>query len=500
MMAPMLLNNDKYEHARQTRDPRFDGRFFVGVLTTGIYCRPVCPVRVPKKENVQLYPTAAAAAEAGFRPCLRCRPETSPGTPAWQGSSWKVSRALQLIERGLVDDGSIDELAEQLDIGARQLSRLFKQHIGASPVTVAQTRRLHFAKQLIDETDLPMTDICFAAGFGSVRRFNAVFRSVYDRTPLALRKGRKGEIKPDSSILIPLSYRPPFDWRAMLGFLSTRAVPGMEAVSEDSYSRTISLEGKTGDFCARFSNNENRLWLSIRFPDTRQLLRIVDQVRRLFDLRADSNEIDRYLGRDPQLKPLIKNYPGLRVPGCWDGLEIAVRAVIGQQVSVKGASTLMARVVERLGSSYSADGGKLYRVFPTPSQLINGDLNGLGITGLRIEAIKTLARQVEAGQLLMDGRMDTETFVRNICQIKGIGEWTGQYIALRALNDPDAFPHGDLVLQQVGGWPGDRLTAKQLLENAEAWKPWRAYAVMLLWKLAQQVKQQGTNQLRLKSG
>lgn len=492
MMAPMLLNNDDFEHARQTRDPRFDGRFFVGVLTTGIYCRPVCPVRVPKKENVRLYPTAAAAAEAGFRPCLRCRPESSPGTPAWQGSSWKVSRALQLIERGLMDDGSVEELADQLDIGPRQLTRLFKQHIGASPVTVAQTRRLHFAKQLIDETDLSMTDICFAAGFGSLRRFNAVFQSVYGRAPMALRLARKSGAAASidsTAIVIPLAYRPPFDWRAMLAFLSTRAVPGMEVVGEDSYARAIQLDGKCGEFSVRFATDAPRLWLSIRFPDTRQLLRIVDQVRRLFDLRADSDEIDRYLAQDQKLKPLVKRFPGLRVPGCWDGLEVAVRAVIGQQVSVKGASTLMARIVERLGSAYTSETPGLYRVFPTPAQLIEGDFNNLGITGLRIEAIRELARMSKHGELLMDGRMDTQAFVSAVCSVKGIGEWTAQYIALRALNDPDAFPHGDLVLQQVAGLPGGRLTAKQLLIMAETWKPWRAYAVILLWRQAQALKQ-----------
>lgn len=488
MMHPMLLNNDNYEHARQTRDPRFDGRFFVGVLTTGIYCRPVCPVRVPKKENVQLYPTAAAAAEAGFRPCLRCRPESSPGTPAWQGSSWKVSRALQLIERGLADDGSIDALATQLEIGPRQLSRLFKQHIGASPVAVAQTRRLHFAKQLIDETNLSMTEICFAAGFGSVRRFNALFKSVYDRTPLALRKGRRHPLPSDSGINIPLRYRPPFDWRAMLAFLATRAVPGMEVVGADFYTRSICLDGQCGEFTVHFSVTDNCVLLNIRFPNTRQLLRIVDQVRRLFDLRADSDEIDRYLARDRQFRSLVKKFPGVRVPGCWDGMEIAVRAIIGQQVSVKGASTLMARLVKRLGADYRSETAGLYRVFPDTDSLIDGDFDGLGITGLRIQSIRDLAQMGSRQELPMDGRMDTESFVRQVCSIKGIGEWTAQYIALRALNDPDAFPHGDLVLQKIAGLPGERLSARQLLDKAERWRPWRAYAVMLLWKQAARLK------------
>ncbi|MFM1896378.1 MAG: hypothetical protein RLZZ385_1452 [Pseudomonadota bacterium] len=487
-----LLNSDELEQARQTRDPRFDGRFFVGVLTTGIYCRPVCPVRIPRKENVQLYPTAAAAAEAGFRPCLRCRPETSPGTPAWLGSSWKVSRALQLIDRGLVDDGSLDQLAAQLEVGTRQLSRLFKKHIGASPVSVAQTRRLHFAKQLIDDTDLTMTEICFAAGFGSVRRFNALFQSVYGRSPSRLRGSRGRLPRSEAGIALDLRYRPPFDWRSMLDFFALRAIPGVECVGDSSYQRTISRHGKAGVIRVDFHGTDNRVRLQVDFPDTSQLLPIVEQVRCLFDLRADSLEIQGALAQDPLLAPLVECYPGLRVPGCWDGLEVAIRAVLGQQVSVKGASTLMARLVQRLGTPLNGpaeDGqGGPIRVFPSPQHLLDGDYSGLGITGQRIDAIKTLARQVLDGSLLIDGSLETAPFVDAITRIKGIGTWTAQYIALRALNDPDAFPDGDLVLQQVAGWPGPRLSARQLAARSQPWKPWRAYAVMLLWKHAQALR------------
>ena len=488
MSTALLLNTDELEQARQTRDPRFDGRFFVGVLTTGIYCRPVCPVRIPRKENVQLYATAAAAAEAGFRPCLRCRPETSPGTPAWMGSSWKVSRALQLIERGLVDEGSLEDLATRLEVGPRQLSRLFNKHLGASPVSVAQTRRLHFAKQLIDDTDLTMTEICYAAGFGSVRRFNALFRNVYGRSPSQLRGRGATRAAPQSGISLTLRYRPPFDWRSMLQFFALRAIPGVELVGPDSYRRTISHEGKPGTIAARFHESDNTVRLTVDFPDTAQLLPIVDQVRRLFDLRADSLEIERALGDDPLLGAIIKRHPGLRVPGCWDGLEVAVRAVLGQQVSVKGASTLMARLVQRLGSDLPAGEPGLEKVFPDPRQLMAGNYDGLGITGQRIEAIKTLASQVADGSLAIDGVLDTEQFIDRITRIKGIGSWTARYIALRALNDPDAFPDGDLVLQQVAGWPGPRLSAKQLAARAASWKPWRAYAVMLLWKQAQSLR------------
>jgi len=500
----MLLNPDDYEDARQSRDPRFDGRFFVGVLTTGIYCRPVCPVRVPKKENVQLYPSAAAAAAAGFRPCLRCRPESSPGTPAWSGSSWKVSRALQLIDRGYLDDGSVDDLAQQLEVGSRQLSRLFQSHLGASPVEVAQTRRLHFAKKLIDETTMPLAEVCFAAGFGSVRRFNAVFQQTYQRSPRQLRESRRNVSHARSlpgndsgtALQITLSYRPPFNWRAMLAFLAYRAIPGVEHVGEDSYARTFSLNGQAGHFIARFDTERPAIHLQIASSESGQLYHIIDRIRSLFDLRADSTLIDGSFAKDKLLGKGVQENPGLRVPGCWDGFEVAVRAILGQQVTVKAASTLVARVAERYGQRYESEHGpeSLTHVFPTPDVLAAAELDGIGIVGSRISAIKTLADKVAAGEIIMDCTVSTESFIERICAIKGIGEWTAQYIAMRALSDPNAFPHSDLILRRAAvaenyvSKPGRTsgkelitLTPKQLLERASDWQPWRAYAVILLW-------------------
>lgn len=479
----MLLNNEIYEDARQSRDPRFDGRFFVGVLTTGIYCRPVCPVRVPKKENVQLYKSAAAAAAAGFRPCLRCRPETSPGTPAWAGSSWKVSRALQLIDQGFLDDRSVEELAQQIEVGARQLSRLFQNHLGASPVEVAQTRRLHFAKQLLDETSMSLTDICFAAGFGSVRRFNAVFSTTYGRSPKQLRElSRRNKTTDVPGIVLRFHYRPPYDWRALLEFLAYRSIPGVEDVSATSYARTIALDGKTGDFEIEFIDGKHAVDVRINFPDSRQLYHIVDRVRSLLDLRADSAQIDRYLARDKLLKPMVKRFPGLRVPGCWDGFEVAVRAILGQQVTVKAASTLVSRIAARYGKPYVCNNPKLTHVFPSAATLCDADMDNMGIVGQRIAAIRQVAAHVAANTLRIDRRTDTEDFVQGICVIKGIGEWTAYYIAMRALGDPDAFPYSDLILRRAAAAPDTELTSKQLLQRATAWQPWRAYAVILLWR------------------
>ncbi len=393
-----------------------------------------------------------------------------------------MSLALQLIEKGLVDDGSVDRLADELGISPRQLSRLFKLHLGASPLAVAQTRRLHFAKQLIDETSLPMAEIAFAAGFGSLRRFNAVLKSTYKMTPLQLRRRVRSLPSVDGEIRITLNYRPPFDWRALLAFLAVRAIPGVESITADSYSRSIDLHGQRGEFELKFIAGKNTAILAIQFPDSRQLLAIVDQVRKLFDLRANSSDIEQHLARDKLLAPLLRANPGLRVPGCWNGFEVAVRSIVGQQVSVKAASTLMARIAASHGVPYQSTNSGLTRLFPSASVLVEADLSGLGITGQRIAAIRDIARLVLNGELVIDGSMPTEQFAERICQIKGIGEWTAQYIALRALNDPDAFPHGDLILQRAAGKAGKALTAKQLLARAENWHPWRAYAVMQLWK------------------
>lgn len=477
-----LLDPEALEAARQSRDVRFDGRFFVGVLTTGIYCRPVCPVRVPMKENVQLYRTAAAAAGAGFRPCLRCRPESSPGTPAWTGASWKVSRALQLIDQGFLDDAGVAELAAQLEVGPRQLSRLFQQHLGASPVEVGKTRRLHFAKKLIDETDLPLAEVCFAAGFGSVRRFNAVFNEVYGRSPRALRRHHTGKptdrTKP---IRLTLSYRPPYDWRALLDFLAYRAIPGVEQVTGNSYARTFRLGQTCGDFEVRFGAGTNAVELRINSAAPGVLFRVVDRVRALLDLRADSGVIEADLARDKLLGDLVRRYPGTRVPGCWDGLEVAVRAVLGQQVTVRAATTLVSRVVARHGTLYRCANPALTHLFPEAQTLATADFDGLGIVGQRIGAIRQLAALVREGDLAIDPTAETAEFVARICNVKGIGEWTAQYIAMRALNDPDAFPYGDLILRRAAG-DGDTLAPRELLQRAADWQPWRAYAVLLLWR------------------
>lgn len=486
----MNLNPDDFEQARQARDPHFDGRIFIGVLTTGIYCRPVCPVRIPRKENIRLFSTAAAAAEAGFRPCLRCRPESSPGTPAWLGSSHTVSRALQLIAAGALDEGSVAQLAARLDISARQLTRLFRQHLGVTPLAVASTQRLHFAKKLINETVLPMSEVCFAAGYSSVRRFNATFNSVYGRAPLALRR-QQANLLPQSGhdgLTLQLRWRPPFDWRAMLDYLALRAIPGVERVTEDSYARTFLIEGVVGDFCVRFQQGSSQtphdLALTVRCGQTRLLQKIVERVKIMFDLNAASAEVDAWLAQDDHLRPLVEATPGIRVPIAWSGFEVAIRAIVGQQVSVKGATTLVSRLAQACGRPYQCDDPALSLIFPTPEQVLGNPLQGLGITTRRVTAIHAVAQAVQDGELRFDGSMSTDEFVETITRIPGIGPWTAQYVALRALNDPDAFPHADLVLLRSAAREGETLTPAQLLKRSNAWRPWRAYSVMLLWRHA----------------
>lgn len=481
----MQLDPDDFETIRQTRDPRFDGCIFVGVLSTGIYCRPICPARVPKKENVRLYTCAAEAAEAGFRPCLRCHPESAPGTPQWLGGSFIVGRALQLISHGALNECSVTELATKCDVGVRQLNRLFAQYVGASPIAVANNQRLHLAKKLIDESTLPMSQICFAAGFNSVRRFNSVFLSVYGKAPLAMRRARKGQqdLSESGLLRLKLHFRPPFDWPAMLTFLKFRAIPNVESVADDSYSRTIEVGTKLSEIHVQFFPEKNWLLLSVRTEDSAALFSIIERVRAMFDLRAVSNEIDEALAKDPLLHPIVRRFPGTRVPIAWDGFEIAVRAIIGQQVSVKGASTLVARLANAYGKLVDgAQDSSLSRVFPSPQVLAEAQMIGLGITNRRVEAIRALAQAVVDGRVCFDGSMTTPQLQESLITVSGIGPWTAQYIALRALGDPDAFPHADLILLRAAGEPDAPLTPKKLLELSNRWRPWRAYAVLLLWR------------------
>jgi AraC family transcriptional regulator of adaptative response / DNA-3-methyladenine glycosylase II len=473
------------ERARLSRDARFDGLFFIAVSTTRIYCRPVCPASPsPKRENVTYYTTAAAAEAAGFRPCLRCRPELAPGNDAWQRGDHVVTRALKLIEGGLLQDHPVDELARRVGVGARQLRRLFVERLGAPPIDVHTTRRLLFAKQLLTETNMSVTDVALASGFGSLRRFNAAFAQANRITPRELR--RKPHEANGDSLVLRLHYRPPYDFASLLAFFKGRALPGIEVVDDESYSRVFGPAQTPGWLrLSAWPGKENALRLQLHCPQPTQMLSVVTRIRRMFDLDAEPQAIATALQATTPLRALLRKRPGLRLPGSWDGFEVAVRAILGQQVSVAAARTLASRVVHRFGEPLPTPiAPGLECLFPTPEVLASANLSALGITGARIESIRGVA------QALLDGRVDfrveqsLEEFVSRWVALPGIGEWTAHYMAMRGLSHPDAFPAADLILRRAASPNGDTLSTKALSQLAEAWRPWRAYAVMHLWRSA----------------
>ncbi len=488
-LPPIDLDQDACYRAVQTRDPRWDGRIFGCVSSTGIYCRPVCPARTPKRENMVFYPSAAACEAAGYRACLRCRPETAPDMGAWRGSSNTVSRALALIEQGALDSssetgGDVDGLAARLGVGERQLRRLFRQHLGASPIGVAQTRRVLLAKQLIHETDLPMAQVALAAGFGSVRRFNETFQRLYDRPPLALRRRTAARSGAAGGVTVMLRYRPPYDWDGMIGFLAARAIPGVEAVSGDRYARTIALDGAMGTVSVSRAD-DNRLAVTVRFPKMTALPSILARVRRVFDLTADPETIEAHLSRDPTLAAMIARRPGLRAPGAWDGLELGVRAILGQQITVPAAVKLAGRLTAEYGAPLPADWAEpgLTHAFPSAERLAAADIASHGLMpGARARAISGLAAAVAADPNLFGPRASLDEAVAALRALPGIGEWTAQYIAMRQLREPDAFPAADVgLMRALADTAGVRPTPAELLARAEAWRPWRAYAALHLW-------------------
>ena len=482
----MDIDHDACYRAISQRDARFDGRFFIGVKTTGVYCRPVCPARTPLSKNVMFYPTAAAAQEAGFRPCLRCRPETAPDMGAWRGTSNTVSRALTLIEHGALDDDDIDGLAGRLGLGERPLRRLFRQHLGASPIAVIQTRRVLLAKQLIHETHLPMAEIAFAAGFGSVRRFNETFQKLFGRPPGDLRRSSKPDVvlRPAGEIVLLLRYHPPYDWSATLEFLRRRAIAGIECVTANRYARSVQLDGVQGTVAVEPADG-NALRATVRFPKLSALPAIIARLRRVFDLAADPLAIAAHLVRDRTLSPLVKARPGLRVPGAWDGFELAIRAVLGQQITVVAAAGLAGRLVAAHGERLQVPDENLTHVFPQPQSFASADLSSLGMPRSRAAALSAVAAAAIADHQLFDANCGLDDAVKRLRAIHGIGEWTAQYIALRQLREPDAFPAADIgLMRAIANREGRRHSSSELLERADAWRPWRAYAAQHLWASA----------------
>jgi AraC family transcriptional regulator of adaptative response / DNA-3-methyladenine glycosylase II len=433
-------------------------------------------------ENCIFVPTAAAAQEAGFRPCLRCRPESSPQLDAWRGTSATVSRALKLIESGALDHDGVGTLADRLGIGSRQLRRLFSQHVGAAPITVAQTRRVLLAKQLIHQTDLPMIQVALASGFGSVRRFNEAFQRLYGRPPSALRRGATAA-SAQTSISLLLPYKPPYDWRSMIDFLAARAIDGLELVTCDSYQRIVEVDGVIGSVEVTHVPEQASLLAKVHLPRSSVLPAIIARIRRMFDLGAEPTAISEALSADRLLAPLVEARPGMRVPGAWDGFEIAVRAILGQHISVKAATRVAARLVAALGRPVNEPAlptGPSF-LFPRPAQFAPGALSVLQLPRARLSALVNLAEAARADSRLFEPRGSLPESVAALRRIAGIGEWTAQYIAMRALGESDAFLAGDVGLQRKLAGHGPRPAARQLLARAERWRPWRAYAMLYLW-------------------
>ena len=548
----MVFDSDTCYRAVVARDARFDGRFFTGVTSTGIYCRPICPARTPARRNMRFFPHAGAAEAAGFRACRRCRPEASPGSPDWNARADLAARAVRLIADGYADEHGISGLARRLAVTERHLRRLLLAEFGTTPIALARTTRLQTARRLLAETDMPVTEIAFASGFASVRQFNASFREAYGRPPTALRsraprpgrrRGGKGGpgapatggkrvpdgrgaagrspdgqraaehgtagqrvTRPDMAgqephddagaggtwLTLRLACREPFDGRSLLQFLAARAIAGVEEVAHGRYARTVRVPGGSGvvelvpppaagggdgrGAAAGWANGAQVL-LRVRLTGLRGIGQVVSRCRQLFDLDADPQAITAALAADPALAPLVAARPGLRVPGAYDGFELAVRAVIGQQVSVPAASTLTGRLAARHGTRLdgaAGPAGPLSLLFPQPADLADADLAGLGLTTARQATLRALAAACAAGRLNLDPGADPEETAARLAELPGVGPWTVAYILMRT-GDPDAFPGSDLglrrAMERLGLEPG----------RAGRWRPWRAYAALHLW-------------------
>jgi AraC family transcriptional regulator of adaptative response / DNA-3-methyladenine glycosylase II len=493
----MTLDFDTCYRAVVARDQRFDGRFFTGVTSTGIYCRPVCPARTPARRNMRFFGHAGAAEAAGFRACRRCRPEASPGSPDWNARADLAARAVQLIADGYADEHGISGLAQRLAVTDRHLRRLLLAELGTTPIALARTTRLQTARRLLAETGMPVTEIAFASGFASVRQFNASFQEAYQQPPSALRArmpagataGNRAAATDGAAadggtwLTLRLAGRPPFDGQSLLRFLAARAVPGVETVDGGRYARTIRSPGGAGIIeliPAAAGPGHCQVLLRARLTGLRGIGQVVSRCRRLFDLDADPHAIAAVLAADDVLAPLVAARPGLRVPGAYDGFELAARAVLGQQVSVAAARTLAGRLAARHGTPLATGGplppaGPLTTLFPGPADLADADLTGLGLTTGRQRTLHALAAACAAGRLSLGPGTDPDEAAAVLARLPGIGPWTVAYVLLRAAGDPDAFPGTDLGLRRamarLGCEPG----------HDRRWRPWRAYAAVHLW-------------------
>ncbi len=474
----MDLDPDSCFRALAARDRRFDGRFFVAVRTTGIYCRPICPARTPGRDRVTFFARAAEAEREGYRACFRCRPELAPGAGPVDAVPRLVAAAAARIEAGFLNDGSVDDLAAALGVTARHLRRTVQAELGVSLVELAQTKRLGLAKQLLHDTSLPMAEVAFAAGFSSLRRFNALFHARFGRAPSAIRRDHgKGASAP---LVLRLEYRPPFDWETELGFLAARCTAGVEQVEGGAYRRTVHLGSHDGWLSVTDDPARPALRVEVSPSLTGVLMPLVARLRGLFDLDALPDAVAARLKKDPLLAPSLRRHPGLRVPGAFDGFEAAVRVVIGQQVSVAAATTIAGRLAAALGGNIQTPFAGLDRLSAAAEAVAAADegrLAKLGMPGARARTLLAIAQASADGRLQLHRGGDVETTRAALLDLPGVGPWTAEVITMRALGAPDAYPGSDLgVLRALGV-----ASARAAEARAEAWRPWRAYAVMHLW-------------------
>jgi AraC family transcriptional regulator of adaptative response / DNA-3-methyladenine glycosylase II len=468
----MELDFDACYEAVKSRDARFDGRFFTAVRSTGIYCRPICPARTPGRTKVRFYPFAAAAEDAGFRPCRRCRPDRSPDSPDWDWRGDLVGRALKLIGEGVADTSGIPGVATRLAVSERHLRRLFETELGAAPGTVARTHRSQIARRLIEESTLPLSDVALASGFASVRRFNSAMQEAFGRTPTELRAAARPAREPGCRMRLP--FRPPLDGPELFAYLAGRATPGVEEVVGTSYRRTIAIGGARGVIQLELRGT-GEVELEARLETVDALAPVVRRARHLLDLDADPDAISAHLSKDPKLRAIVRRRPGMRVPGAFDGFELATRAILGQQVSVKAATTLAGRLAARFGEVLDTPAGSLTHYFPTPAHLAEAEIETIGLPARRAATIRVLADAVARGDIVLDGTADLDETKQRLLALPGFGPWTVAYIAMRSLRDPDAFLSTDL---------GVKHATEQLKidgQRNERWSPWRAYATMYLW-------------------
>ena len=467
-----MLDEKPCFQARTSRDSRFDGKFFTGVLTTGIFCRPICPARPAKEENVRYFANAQHALESGFRPCKRCKPEHAP-EQMLPLTARRMAKALVTTQQ------TVNEIAEQFQLSERQFRRNFINNFGIAPKQYRLNHHTLLAKQLLQNTGLSITSVCYAAGFTSVRQFNQQIKKVFACTPTQLKQQKVQQTT--TGLNITLHYRPPFDWSTMLSFFKLRQLPNIEVITDDSYQRTITLEQCQGWIKVTQVPDKHALNLYVELNDYQYLNEVICRVRRVFDLDADIKLIHEQLSQDATLAHTIEKFPGLRLPGCWDIFEFSIRAILGQQVSVKAATTLAGRIAVKYGQPLTGDNQTLSLLFPTPKQLENANFDGIGLTQTRINTLKTWIAFYRLHADVFDHYQDLSALEAQLTQLKGIGPWTVNYIAMRGLSDPDAFPAADLGVIKALTEHDKKPTTKQIIERAKAWQPWRAYATLYLW-------------------